>query len=250
MKLTIQDLQEKLDQQLRLMKFSLKTFDQWFYDAALYLSTHLYNLLYDSSKPRKWEGSLFWHLKIKNTLKYYDSSLDIQPCAGIHSIYNWLINIFLWEKIGIKPIPILDENPNAKYVDFDTWRNWIIFIDKYWNKFCRKYIIELVRSKDGGSHIDGILSPKDFELMKTGWLWMNIKEWNVRKPIKQLEYVAIRQMTHEILKTLDNQYVCKSVVEKEPWYATWWNAHLWSYPNQKVHMVMSVWKNEYSIPFF
>ena len=250
MKLSKQDLQEKLDQQLRLMKFSLKAFDEWFYDAALYLSTHLYNLLYDGSTPRRWEGSLLWHLKIKNIHKYYDSSLDIQPCAGIHSTYNWLINIFLWEKIGIKPIPMLDNNPSSKYVDFDIWREWIIFIDKYNNKFSRKDVIDLVRSKDGGSHIDGDLSKKYFELTKTEWLWMNIKAWNERKRIKQLEYVAIRQMAHEILKTLDNKYMCESVVAKEPWYSAPWNVHSLSYPNQKTHLIMSVWKHEFSIPFF
>ncbi len=250
MKLKKKELQDKLNQQIKLMKFSIKTFDDWFLDTALYLATHLYNLLYDSEKQRKWQWSLLGQLKIKNTLKYYDSSLAIQSCAGIHSIYNWLINIFLWENIGIKPIPMLNENPNAKYIDFDTRRNGIIFVDKNNNRFTRKDIIELVRSKDWWSHIDGVLSKKDFELIKTEWLWMNIREWKTRKRIIQLEYFGIRQMIHEILKTLDNEYSCKSSVEKEPWYAVWWNPHLLSYPNQKTHLVLSVWKHEYSIPFF
>jgi hypothetical protein len=79
---------------------------------------------------------------------------------------------------------------------------------------------------------------------------MNIKKWNTRKRIKKLEYFAIRQMIHEILKTLDNKYTYKSITETEPWYITWWNTHLSSYYNQKVHAVFSVWKYEYSIPFF
>lgn len=249
MKLTSEDLQEKLNQQIMLIHSSIKVFDNWCHDEALRLATNLFNLLYDSKKQRKWQWSLLGHLKTKNTLQYYDSSLKIQPDAGIHSTYNWLINIFLWENTGVKAIPMLDENSNAKFVDFDTRRNWIIFIDKSWNKFTRWDIISFVRHKDWWSHIDGILSTKEFEFMKKESLWINVLTDGKRERIKKLEYMAIRQITHEILKTLDNKYTY-SLEEKDPWYSVWWNASLWFIPNKKVHAVISVWKHEYSIPFF
>ena len=62
--------------------------------------------------------------------------------------------------------------------------------------------------------------------------------------------MAIRQITHEILKTLNNEYNHTILNEDDPGYIVWWNTALWFIPNQKVHMVISVWKHEYSIPFF
>lgn len=225
MKLTQNDLQEKLDQQLRLIHSSIEKFDQWLHDEALHLATRLRVLLHDNN-PRSWQWSLLWQLWLKDTLNFYDSSFWILKDSWINSSYNWLVLTFIWEKTWVRFIPVLDEW-NSRFKNFDDRWEWDIFIDMNLDKFSRKDIVLFISDQDWWAHLDSKIKEKDANLIKRNSLWIKVWDGKNRKDVNWLEYIAVRQITHEILKSLNPNYTCKNDLRWEPWYIMWGNISFW-----------------------
>ena len=102
------------------------------------------------------------------------------------------------------------------YVDFDTYWNKIIILDKEGNTFTRKQIIDAIANQDGGAHVDPELKKEyvDFSRKNSmGWVHsIDDKNWN---PVMGAELASVRQIAHEILRTLIPSYPIKKMVCSE-----------------------------------
>ena len=238
-KLGQEELQEKLDQQLRLIHASIDKFDGWFIDEALRLATSLRILLHDTDKSQ----SLLKQLWIKNKILFYDSSLEIPQNNWVKTHYRWLATAFVGNR-GAREVPILDDNPKAKKVDFDVRWNGIIFVDMNWDKFSRKDIVLFAANQDGWAHIDGKIREKNANLSRKNSLWVMIWNGKERKPMQGLDYTAIRQITHELLKSLDEKYTCERNLSWESWFMVWWNVSFWTSPAAMSPRTEKIWRND------
>ncbi len=107
---------------------------------------------------------------------------------------------------GAKHIALLDNLPPDHplcWVGFDEWWNRVIFVDQGKSETSRKELILAVANKDGGAHVDPVLDEKYANLSRRnslGWQFSNAKG---DMPFEGPEKAAIRQITHEVLKSLD-----------------------------------------------
>jgi len=176
------------------------------------MATSLRVLLHDTQKST----SLLQQLSLKSN-KFYDGCSDsgeeIQTENNIRvGSFCGLVGI----GVGLKEsfVPYLDEVPGNifKEVLFDEYWNKIIFIDQGKNSLSRKDVILAIANQDGGAHVDPQIDDKYKKLARENALgWMasaDGKEWT---NMKGVELAAIRQIAHEILKTLIPNYKYKKI---------------------------------------
>lgn len=196
------ELKEHFDEQVKLILNGIKSFDLWNIEEAKNLVMRLRLFLHEWT----WE-SLLKQIWVKDRLKYYDSSLDRieNPMVQIEfSPYAGLIQFVVWND---KVFAILDWNPKAKRISFDDRWNGTIFIDTNWTKFSRKDIVIDMANKDGWWHITLNLNEEYRNITRNWSIGIQIRDdENWYKSVKKLEYIAIRQITHELLKSMFHEY--------------------------------------------
>jgi hypothetical protein len=112
---------------------------------------------------------------------------------------------------GWKYVPPLNDGPPTRYncgkVPFDDWWNKIVFADQFKNKFTRRDLILAVCNKDGGAHVDPSLDKAYAELTRSGSLgWKFFVNGVEQEPATKPELASIRQIAHEVLKSLKDEF--------------------------------------------
>jgi len=185
-----------LNTQLRFLEQSANAYDNGDLEEAKRLALILRILLYDSPNSH----SVLSQLGKKDQL-FEDSAVnyDSNNILG----HGGLVEIVLGPP-SPRYIAMLDDVPgNFKKVSFDEWWNSPVFVDKHKQKLSRGQLIGIAADQDGGAHVDPSLDKTYFNISKKGGLgWM--KGTNV--PIPSPELAAIRQISHEVLKTLVPNY--------------------------------------------
>jgi hypothetical protein len=105
----------------------------------------------------------------------------------------------------------LDGAPIKRRLPFDSWWNADVIKDSKGRLFTRRDLVLTAANQDGGAHV-GDMEETYAELLRretTGW-WRETDEGT--EPLGKLECAAIRQIGHEMIKTLDADY------EKQPEY--------------------------------
>ena len=193
-----EDLEQHLKDIIEALELSSKAFDEGHIGEAKRLAASIRVLVHDTNLSK----SLLDQLNLKNN-KFYDTSLPTNK--NISSTYNGLVGINLTND-EVKYIALLDELPPdnpPRWISFDEWWNKVIFIDTQGVETTRKDLVLAVANKDGGAHIDPVLDEKYANLSRRNslaWRYTNSKG---DFPMEGPENVSIRQMAHEILKTLD-----------------------------------------------
>lgn len=113
---------------------------------------------------------------------------------------------------GAEFIAPLDDLPHeSRKVKFQDWWFTPVIIDNKNNIFNRKDIVTIMADQDGGAHVDKKIDKKYAELSQGNSLgWTDLKN----RPIPGAELVAVRQIAHEVLKTLRVGYVAKSLSQR------------------------------------
>jgi hypothetical protein len=154
--------------------------------------------------------SLLGQLNLK-TNPFYDSSSfkrynerpwDIAVYTGL---IGQCINASSQE---VSYIPILDRQvEEARWIDFDTWWNMVVIKDERKNIFSRKDLVLNMADKDGGVHIDPVITEKYAAISRQNSLgWRGSMNSASYKPIPYPERAAIRQIAHEVLKSIIPDY--------------------------------------------
>jgi hypothetical protein len=93
-------------------------------------------------------------------------------------------------------------------ITFDQfWQEEIVFSDNVGGQFTRKDLVLYVSDQGGGAHVDSKVDEKFYNVTRrnsAGWLERTKSGEN--KPVDLVELATIRQIAHEVLKTLIPNY--------------------------------------------
>jgi hypothetical protein len=213
-KQTQEELKNQLNEQLEFLKMSAKAYDEGFVSEAKRMATTVRVLLHDTTQSH----SLLSQLDLKNIKFYSARAEDLNGDNNKSNTlsYHGLVGVSVGGENGY--VPHFDNVPggSAAYVDFDRYWSETIFVDKEGNRHNRKDIILAVANQDGGSHVDPGLNENYAKLSRMnslGWLAGDDKgNW---VPVRGAELAAIRQVAHEMLRTLVPDYqIQKNVSNK------------------------------------
>lgn len=103
-------------------------------------------------------------------------------------------------------VAMLDEAPYKRWLPYSDWWNEIVFVDDRKQSLSRKELVLAVANQDGGAHVDPALNETYARLSRhnsLGWVFSTPTQ---ALPIPKAERAAVRQITHEVLKTLLPEY--------------------------------------------
>lgn len=202
---TPQELEKKLDEQLRFLELSAESYDGGFVGEAKRLATTIRILVHDTKNSH----SLLAQLNKKNR-QFLNTAFDKTP-NNIES-YGGLIAVATAkgdEKPKHKYAALLDEIPppfRNKWVNFETWWAEPIFINQKKEEISRSKLILTACDQDGGAHIDPKIDAIYDSLISGSFMGWESHSSNGNLLISGAESAAIRQIAHEILKTLKPGY--------------------------------------------
>lgn len=199
---TLDELKQHLQEQIDFLQSSVEAYDQGKEIEAKRMATIIRTLVHDTVKSKSLLGQLDMKKgKFLSTCHMYEDSSVAQ---------RGLISTFLGGNTPDKYYAMLDDAGTSKEIDFEDWWNELIFTAKGENgelvSFSRKDIILVVANQDGGTHVDPEIDLIYAKLSRhnlLGNLWEDGAKW---EPYKNPERASIRQISHEMLKTLISGY--------------------------------------------
>jgi hypothetical protein len=205
--LTETELNEHLKEQIEFLILSSQSYDNGYESEAKRLAVVCRVLLHDTDKSH----SLLKLLNRKN-IHLYDSSYryaskNLLPHWGLIALRQ---HNSPYGDSYTKFIPLLEDVPPYQRKGKRSFKNWwtkeIILEDSEKNPFTRRDLVLGLANKDGGAHVDPKLSHKYGNLIHknaTGWVNGN----DVKStPIFGGELASMRQIAHEVLKTLKDEF--------------------------------------------
>jgi hypothetical protein len=196
--ITTADLQAHLDEQLGFLERSAAAFDQGYEDEAKRLTVTLRVLLHETPQSHSLLGQLG-----RRQGKFFDTALP----ADTANLMTHGGLVF----VGMGPpetryVAMLDDVPITTQVPFDQWWGAPVFIDRDRISLSRKQLILIAANQDGGAHIDPALDDTYAKLSKQNSMNWTVVQDGQARPMGGPERAAIRQIAHEVLKTLKPAY--------------------------------------------
>ncbi len=199
------ELLGQLKEQISFLERSAAVFDSGFEEEAKRLALTLRILLYDKSNSR----SLLTQLNRKN-IRLYNSALPYRPQNPIP--YSGLTMIKISSSDGGKYVAPLDSGSPSRSttskLPFNIWWDGVfIRNDKNGNTFNRKQMTLFVADTDGGAHIDPNLNVAYASLSRFNSMGWKFLRQDTSYDFKNSPVLpTIRQITHEVLKTLKDEF--------------------------------------------
>lgn len=204
-KQTDEELKNHLNEQLHFLESSCDSYDNGNHAEGKRIAATLRTLLHDTDNST----SLTNHLQIKNQ-SFLSTCSQFSEDSGVKISQKGLISIFLGDNGENFFVP-LDDAPEKKNLQFDEWWNECILIDQEGNLFSRKDIVLDIANKDGGSHVDKELKPEYANLSRNNSLGNMTHKDGEWVALKTPELASVRQIGHEVLKTLIKEYTKQPV---------------------------------------
>jgi len=197
------ELEAHLQEQLSFLESSAASFDSGFEGEAKRLAVTLRVLLHET----KYSKSLLGQLG-KLDQNYINTAFNYDPENQLS--HSGLVFIAIGQG-GTRYIAQLDDVPesNIKEISFDEWWNSPVFVDDKKRQLSRKELITIAANQDGGAHVDPGLDETYSDLSKNNSLGWNTENNGVKGILLDPEKAAIRQIAHEVLKTLKCGYAKK-----------------------------------------
>jgi len=194
-----EDLQQHFRDSLRFLEDSSKSYDDGFEGESKRLAATIRTLVHDTSRSK----SLLTHLGTKEVL-FIDSAYANFPDNTMS--YCGLVAMHMGTGAAPRYIALLD-SAKTKPVPFDAWWDGVIFDDGRKNTITRKELILSIANKDGGSHVDEKLDEKYGNLSRNNSMgWRISQDGQDLGPMRAPEKASVRQIAHEVLKTLKPGY--------------------------------------------
>lgn len=193
-------LQQHFEEQLQFLQASADSYDKDFYGESKRMALTIRVLLHEKGMSH----SLLKQIRgefgnfLSTTLVEYDPQ-----SASTHSGLTMIAHRGSESRF----VAMLDDmHHSANWIPFDEWWNQIIIADQGKNTFSRKDLILTVADQDGGAHVDPEINEFYYRLSNE-----NAMEWKAHVDGKDYsvpgaEDASIRQIAHEVLKTLIPEY--------------------------------------------
>ncbi len=193
-----EELQQHLRDTVQALELSARAFDDGLEGEAKRLAAAIRVLMHDTSYSKSLMGQLE-----QKTISFYDTCTPRQNHTYI--TYSGLTAIDLTPQ-GATHVALLDNLPPdcpPRWVSFDEWWNRVVFVDQKRSETSRKDLILSVANKDGGAHVDPVLDEKYANLSRRNALGWGFYNSRGEVPLEGPEKAAVRQITHEVLKSLN-----------------------------------------------
>jgi hypothetical protein len=197
--LTKEDLARHLKEQIGFIQRSVAAFDEGYEDEAKRLALTVRVMVHDTKKC----ASLFTQLGMKNSLQFCDSAWPHNQRSLIS--YGGLVcHASGAANNTLRYLAFLDHSPfPAKNVDFDEWWNALVFSKPDNTALSRRDLVLTVADQDGGAHVDPAIDEIYATLVEGSFLgWETKDDEGNTFQIAGPERAAIRQIAHEMLRTL------------------------------------------------
>ncbi len=205
---TADQLKELLDEQLDFLKLSCSAFDDGFLSEIKRLAVSVRVLVHDTQNSIS-----LLTLVNKKGADFLDSAIPYNDESVIS--HSSLVQ-FHKSQSGAKPKAHLDEPIQSKPISFDDWWNGIVLVDSVRNEFSRRDITLFLANKDGGAHVDHKIDEKFNNLRyNNSQGWINVRGDGKHIAGEDNVPATMRQIAHELIKTLDKSYTCKHPVSNE-----------------------------------
>lgn len=195
------ELQELLAEQVQALKASCASFDRGNHWEAKRIATSIRILVHHTSQSH----SLLSQMGLDgrgylNTSPPIDEANLLPQCG--------LLAVGIRREQGAF-LPALDDM-SGEFTDLMTWWETPVIWDRVDTRFSRKELTLFLSNKDGGAHVDPAL-PDAYRALKNstmGWTFSG-------KSAKSPELFAMRQIGHEMIKSLDPKYAKALVKPKK-----------------------------------
>lgn len=204
---SLQELEAHLAEQLQFLRASADAYDSGFEGEAKRIAVSIRVLVHDTRRSKSLLGQIG-----KKDQDFVDSAFPIAPNSK--STHSGLVVTSISPATGAKYVPFLDEAPHgaSKLVEFERWWHTPVFVDSSGRALTRRDLVLTVANQDGGAHVDATLNSTYADLSRNnslGWMYSDGVRTEV---LGGPECAALRQIGHEVLKTLLPGY------EKTPVY--------------------------------
>ena len=200
---TEDELNSHLKEQIEFLRRSSQAYDEGSASEGKRLAVVIRVLLHDTRNST----SLLTLLRKKGIL-FYDTSLDYDPPNLASTMGLIMMQI---GPNGARYVPPLDDGPPIRYskaeITFEEWWHKIVLVDTKGNKLTRKDLVLAVSNKDGGAHVDSKLNSAYADLTRFNSLgWKSMQNGIEKDFATKPELASIRQMSHEVLKSLKDEF--------------------------------------------
>ena len=192
------ELQQHLRDTIQALELSSRAFDEGFEGEAARLAAAIRVLVYDTESSKSLLGQLG-----QKAIPFYDVSVPRDPKTIITYSGLTAIDLTPQEAIHVAPLDHLPPGCPPRWVSFDEWWNRVIFVDQKGSETSRKDLILAVANKDGGAHVDPVLDEKYANLSRRNSLAWRFSSARGDVPLEGPEKAAVRQIAHEVLKSLN-----------------------------------------------
>lgn len=204
-KQTISELEEHLRDHFLFLRASSEAFDAGRTGEAKRIAVSLRVMFHDTKTSHSLLGQL-------NRLSGHFISTAMPHAPENQSTHGGLIMTAMKGNATTYNAP-LDESITFRWLAFDEWWTEVVFVDDRREVLTRRNLVRAVSDQDGGAHVDPSLSETYARLSRhnsLGWV-INPGDYS----IPNAERAAVRQISHEVLKTFDPQYKKKSEIEAD-----------------------------------
>ncbi len=203
---------QELRKQLGFLRRSCQWYDEGEVDEAIRIAVPIRTIIHDTRNST----SLLTHLNARG-IKLWSSIAGAPENAvwyqgmGLHK--RWIYG----NRAGGSYGPSLDDVPAMVLLPVSEWWNQVEYVFSRWPeddptgeievlRLSRRDIVLTATNKDGGAHVDRKLTPAYERLAADGAVGTFVWESDGVKqmfPITKAHLVALRQIGHEILQSLD-----------------------------------------------
>jgi SEC-C motif len=196
-----------LGEQLEFLKLSCASFDNGFEGEIKRLAVSVRVLVHDTGA-----STSLLALSNRKNISFLDTS---EPYDDENLLsHSSLVQIHMSLQ-GAKPKAHLDDVAQPSSIPFDAWWNGIVLVDSKKNEFSRKDIVLYLANKDGGAHVEHEIDEKYHNLRTNNALgWITVTSLEGGREIAGEDHIpaTMRQIAHELIKSLDTGYSCSRPV--------------------------------------
>ena len=199
-----EDLKKHLVEQAGFIARSAKLFDEGNMSEGKRIAVQIRLLVHDTGNSH----SLLSQLGKKEVMRFCDTSIDYDP-RNLKPMPGLVIIKMSTEGSGwFAPLDDLSPPRLRQKVSFSQWWDKIVLPVDRNILLTRKDLVLAVAHKDGGAHVDPRLDKRYAEITRydsMGWeFYFNGVKQNFRNPV----LVSLRQIAHEIIRSLKDEYPC------------------------------------------